>query len=190
MKNLNIHTSRIKALCFLLSVVLANVACATFAPRSLVAAKEKMDNMAEITKKIEDYKLELTPRGEYNMPGFGEEFFIYYFDTPNDNIVVYYFSDSIYLLGENSGKTGASYADACIEHGQFIALSDKYFLFLTSEGKIAISFEENTFENIMDGESRYLKYSFDDLSEEEQAAFIYPTSYEKRIQFKGDMSTL
>ena len=47
-KNLNIHASRIKALCFLLSVVLANVACATFAPQSLAVSKENTANMAEM----------------------------------------------------------------------------------------------------------------------------------------------
>lgn len=121
-------------------------------------------------------KLELTAYGTYNMPGFSEEFFIYRFSAPNDNIVVYEFNN-IYLIGEDSGKNGTSYSCKVMYDSQLVALSDKYFLFITNDGMIALAFEEN--KNAKVGESCYIKCPFDDLSEEEKAAFIYPVSYEK-----------
>lgn len=135
-------------------------------PKETTVSEEK-----EATK-----KLELTADGTYNMPGFSEEFFIYRFSAPNDNIVVYEFNN-IYLLGEDSGKNGTSYSSKVMYDSQLVALSDKYFLFITNDGMIALAFEEN--KNAKVGESCYIKCPFDDLSEEEKAAFIYPVSYEK-----------
>lgn len=183
------HTSQVKVLCFLLSVVLIGTALAALTFRQSVVAKE---STIGITPTVKDCKLELKPRGEYNMAGFGEEFFVYHFDEPNADIVVYCISNSSYLVGEDASKTGVSYADAFMIDSQFIALSDKYLLFITSEGMIAVSFEENSYEKIRNGEPRYryIEYSFDDLPEEEQASFIYPTSYEKVLQFKGNTSSM
>lgn len=127
----------------------------------------------------EDYKLELEPEGTYNMPGFGDEFFIYRFDSPNDNVIVYQM-DCIYLVGEDAGKNGTSYASMVMKDSQFIALSDKYLLFITGEDKIAVAMEEKKDANI--GESVLQKYSYNELSDKEKEAFIYPIAYEKVIQ--------
>ena len=119
--------------------------------------------------------LEFESNGTYHMSGFGDEFCIYQFANPN-SFVVYAF-DSIYLLGEDAGETGISYASMFVKDSQFIALSDKYLLFTVGDEKIAVSLEER--ENVQIGESIHQKYLFEDLSPEEQDNFIYPIDCEK-----------
>ncbi len=92
--------------------------------------------------------------------------------------VVYQISDCIYLVGEDAGKSNASYAVIFNpDGGQFLALSNKYMLFLTKAGKTAIAFEQK--KDVKVGESYLIKIPFEDLSDEEKEAFVYPTSYEK-----------
>lgn len=168
-----------------LSAILLLAAVVTIAFGLLVVAKEKTTNTEATTAGC---KLKLKPRGQYNMPGFGEEFFVYHFDNPNEDIVVYWLLDTTYMVAEDSGETGTSYADAFMRESQFVALSDKYFLFLTKDGLIAVSLEEEnlTIEEIRAGKDSQPKYPFDNLSEEEKAAFVYPTSYEKVLQLEGE----
>lgn len=116
-------------------------------------------------------------KGTYNLKGAEEDFFIYRFDSPNSDIVVYQISDSLYILGEDSGETGTSYAAIIMENSQFIALSDKYLLFITGEDKVAVALEKK--ENVAIGESSLQKYSFNDLSDKEKNAFIYSIACKK-----------
>lgn len=125
-------------------------------------------------------ELTFKPKGEYNMPGFGDEFFIYRFDNPNSDIVVYQISDCIYLLGDDSGESGTSYTNMVMEDSQFIALSNKYLLFMNEDGKVAVDIVEKG--NVLVGENILKKYSYNDLSDEEKADFVYPIAYEKVIQ--------
>ena len=113
----------------------------------------------------------------YVMSGFGEEFHIFRFDSPNDGTVIYQISDSQYLVAKDAGKTGMSYANLFLEDAHLLALSDKYFLFLTEEGKVAVSFKEK--KDTDKGKILHDEIPFDKLSDEEKNAFIYPVSYEK-----------
>lgn len=120
----------------------------------------------------ESDKLEFEPRGTYNIQKGGkQQLCVYRFDTPNDKIVVYQISKCIYLVGEDS-KKGTKYANVFMKDSEFIALSNKYLLFENKEGKVAISIKET--EGIEGGASLCKVYSFDELSNEEKHAFIYP----------------
>ena len=113
----------------------------------------------------------------YDMSGFGEEFHIFRFDSPNDGMVIYQISDSHYLIAEDAGETGMVYANLFLEDAHLLALSDKHFLFLTEEGKVAVSLKEK--KDTDKGKILHDKIPFDKLSDEEKNAFIYPVSYEK-----------
>lgn len=135
------------------------------------------------TEIVQSKGLELAPRGTYHKTGFGDTYFIYRFDSPNEDIVVFKVGDSGYLVGADSDDTdGTSYAAKVFksEPHQFVGLSDKYLLFITEDGLIAVAFKEKT--DFKVGESCYILYSFDELSDEEKGAFIYPISYEKVTQ--------
>ena len=69
------------------------------------------------------------------------------------------------------------YANLFLEDAHLLALSDKYFLFLTEEGKVAVSFKEK--KDADKGKVLHDESPFDKLSDEEKNAFIYPVSYEK-----------
>lgn len=121
----------------------------------------------------ESGKLEFEPRGTYNIQKGGkQQLCIYRFDAPNDKVVVYQISEWIYLLGEDSGNKGTKYANVFMKDSEFIALSNKYLLFENKEGKVAISIKET--EGVEGGASLCKVYSFDELSDEEKQAFIYP----------------
>ena len=81
-------------------------------------------------------------------------------------------SKCIYLLGEDSGNKGTEYSKVFLKDSEFIALSNKYLLFENKEGKVAISIKET--EGVEGGASLCKVYSFDELSNEEKQAFIYP----------------
>ncbi len=123
--------------------------------------------------------LQFEVKGSYNLLGFGEESFVYQFGSPNDNVVLYQINNCIYLLGD-AGSNASYGSSVFMKDSQFIALSEKYLLFSTSEGKTAVAIEENWGCNI--GDNLHQKYSFDDLSDEEKSEFIYPISYEKITQ--------
>ena len=125
----------------------------------------------------ESYNLEFQAKGHYNMQGFGDEYYIYRFANPNANIVVYQLSDSLYILGEDAGETGTSYASIFMEGSQFIALSDKYMLFSSGNEITAVAIEKK--ENVEIGESILQKCSFNELTEDEKSSFVYPISHEK-----------
>lgn len=143
---------------------------------SAIGCQNKSSTSKDTTPTEANQHLEFKAIGEYNMPGFGKDFFIYRFDAPNDDIIVYKISDYIYLLGEDAGEKGTSYADIFIEDSQFIALSDKYLLFMTENGKMAVKIEGN-----LKGDGTN-SIQFNGLSDEEKEAFIYPISYEHITQ--------
>ena len=117
-------------------------------------------------------KLEFKPKGTYVMSMLGQEFSMYRFEEPNSSLVVFETIDGIYMVAEYSGEKGTSYGNIFMPEREFIALSNEYFLFETEEGKIAVAIEKR--KNAKKGESLYKEYLFDELSDEEKEAFIYP----------------
>lgn len=119
--------------------------------------------------------------GWYNKPGFGEEYGVFRFE--GTNVVVFnlntHSGGGWYLIGEDIGETtGTSWRDVPMHKGHFLALSDKYMLFLTEEGKVAKDLVERR-EEREDG--TYLVHDsipFEELPIEEQEAFVYPCLYE------------
>lgn len=125
--------------------------------------------------------LKLEADGSYHMNGFGDDFFIYKFDETD--VVVYHIFGDTFIIGENTLETGTSYSSITVSSYPFLAFSDKYFLFLTDEGKIAYELKETILE-LEDGTHRlyHKKHRYEDLSDEEKNAFYYPSSYEKFIK--------
>lgn len=119
--------------------------------------------------------------GWYNKPGFGEEYGVFRFE--GTNIVVFnlntHSGGGWYLIGEDIGEaTGISWRDVPMYKGHFLALSNKYMLFLTEEGKVAKDLVERK-EEREDG--TFLVHDaipFEELPIEEQEAFVYPYAYE------------
>lgn len=118
----------------------------------------------------------------YNKDAFGGsdgEYLIYRFE--DTDVVVFYIFGYTYLVGEWSEETkGTSYAHITQDDSQFLAMSNKYMLFLTSEGKIAVEFEEKKGQR-EDGKI-YLFHEtipFENLPLSEQESFVYPSSFEK-----------
>ena len=128
-------------------------------------------------EKNESNKLEFRPKGTYVKAEFGEEFLVYKFDAPNETIVVYKTIDGIYLIGEYGKKSGISYGSIFRPEGEFIGLSNKYLLFENEDEKTAVALEKK--KNVEIGESFYKLCPFDDLSDEEKNAFVYPIECEK-----------
>lgn len=115
--------------------------------------------------------LQYEAKGTYNISKVGAESVVYRFGYPNDGIVVYQMPGTFFLVGENSDERSINYAtNIFIKGGEFVALSDKYLLFATAEsnGMVAVSIE-NTHSGLV------LEHSFEELSEEEKNAFVYPT---------------
>ena len=117
-------------------------------------------------------KLELEPKGTYVITAFGEEFFVYLFDEPNSNIVVFETLDGIYMVAQYNGEKGTSYGNIFRPEGKFIALSNEYLLFDVEGKKLAVSIEKK--KNVKSGDNLYDEYWFDELSKEVQETFIYP----------------
>lgn len=159
------------------AMVLSMVGCGTV-PSSSAEKTPVADLTAVNSVATASTSLQFEAKGHYNMPGFGEEYFVYQFDSPNDNIVLYKIGDSIYILGDAESDT--SYCGKVMNDSQFIALSEKYLLFITPVGKLAVAIEEKDAVNI--GDNIYQMYFFDDLSDEEKSEFIYPASYKKVTQ--------
>ena len=133
---------------------------------------------APSTAPVTTPSLVFNPRGTYNMPGFGEKFVIHHFNEVD--VVVYemffYDDSSLFLLGENAGKNGDSYADIS-DDDMLIGISEKYWLFRTSTGeRLARSLEEYT---SPDGKRLYhVDVPWEELSQSEQDAFIYTVDTE------------
>lgn len=136
----------------------------------------------DLTGVNQSKELEFIPDGTYHKDGFGETYFVYRFDSPYEDIVVFRIGDTGYLVGKDSDDMdGISYMFKCIEKvHQFVGLSDKYLLFITEDGMIAVAFEEKT--DIKIGESCYIMIPFEELSNDEKGNFIYPVSLEKVTQ--------
>jgi len=125
----------------------------------------------------ESGKLEFEGRGTYVKAAFGEEFFVYQFEEPNSTIVVYETLDGIYLVGEYAKEMGTSYGNMFMPGREFIALSNEYLLFETEEGKVAVELERKKYAER--GDDLYNEYLYDELSEEEKEAFVYPVERKK-----------
>ena len=114
--------------------------------------------------------LRFKSKGTYYTSNVGTDSVVYNFGYPNDDIVVYQMPGTFFLVGENCDERNISYAaNVFIKNGEFVALSDKYLLFATAESKgmIAVPIENGT-------TGLVLECSFEDLSEEEKDAFVYP----------------
>ena len=112
--------------------------------------------------------------GTYYISNIGADSVVYNFDYPNDNIVVYQIPGTTFLVGECSEGRSISYAaNMFVKGGEFVALSDKYLLFATAESKgmIAVAIKVDEDNNSC---AVLLECPFDDLSEEEKDAFVYP----------------
>lgn len=108
---------------------------------------------------------------------------IYRFD--NTDVVVFHIFGDTYLVGEDTAWDGPSWMQIVQKDGEFLALSNKYMLFATKEGKVARELEEKRVER---EDGIYLVHEtvpYDELSEEDQKAFVYASEYEvveKQIQ--------
>jgi len=146
---------------------------------SMVGCRNTSNAIVETTSADENgvYKLEFKTKGTYIIEAFGIKYDIYWFDVPNERIVVYKTIDGIYLVGEYAENKGVSYGNIFMPEGEFAALSNKYLLFEMPEGKFAVALEKK--KNVDIGESFYELYAFEELSEEDKNAFIYPIKCEK-----------
>ena len=153
-------------LLFVAIMVLSMTGCA-FLPNEVV---EKAP--AEV---IGSGTLQFDAKGEYDVSRVKAQSVVYRFGAPNEDIVVYQMPGTVFLVGEYSDNRSISYAaNMFIKDGEFVALSDKYLLFATveSNGMVAVAVEA-------DGKNKYgidlmLEIPFEDLSEEEKDAFVYP----------------
>ena len=125
----------------------------------------------------ESNKLEFEERGRYVKAKFSEEFYVYRFGEPNSTIVVYETLDGIFIVGENATEEGVSYGNVFMPGRKFVGISNKYFLFETGEGKIAVGIEKK--KHVKNGEGLYNEYLYEDLPDEEKNAFIYPVESKK-----------
>lgn len=119
--------------------------------------------------------LDFEPYGWYHFEGFGEMYDQYTFDAPNDKWVVWGIGRrecEAYMIG--CLETGRSYADVIVsgDHN-FIAVSSKYLLFDTEKGEIAIELTDMS-----------QKVPSDQLTEAEWKDFIYPTKYERVLNWE------
>ena len=140
-------------------VVLAVFSCTV---KTANTARAELD-----VAQVSNLKSKFESRGIYNFDEL--EIFVYRFD--NADICVYEANDYIYLVEKDDGET--AYSELLYSGSQFVGLSDKYILFLTPEGLLAyeLPYEVFPFHNPV--------HAFDSLSDEEQAAFLSPVSYEK-----------
>ena len=120
--------------------------------------------------------------GHYNKPGFGDRYGVYRFEGTNVAVFTILWSDGDrgYVIGEDYGETqGPLIADYLISKGEhFLALSNQYMLFLNKDGKVAKDLREKKEER---DDGTYLVHDtipFEELSVEEQEAFVFPCSYE------------
>lgn len=148
-------------------MLLTIVGCSNTSNSTIEDATEEMGS--------ESFQLVLEPKGEYNKPGFGEEYGLYRFE--GTELVVYQIADDAYLIGEDAGKNGKSYGNIFQRDSQLLAISDKYLLFDSAEGNVAIALEEKESPKV--GENIYYKFFFDELPPEETERFLYVESYEK-----------
>ena len=151
-------------LLFVVIMVLSMTGC-SFAPAKVVEPA-----LAEV---IGTGTLQFEAEGEYFISRFGSNYEVYTFDAPNDGIAVYEIPGTIFLVGGKIKDNKMSYAaNIFIENAKFVALSDEYVLFTTGEGNrlVAVSIQPDANSSV----DLVLEYSFEDLSEEEKAAFIYP----------------
>lgn len=121
--------------------------------------------------------------GTYNKLGFGDEYGVYRFE--GTNVVVFnlntHSGGGWYLIGEDIGETtGVSRGyDVGMKEGSFLALSNKYMLFDTENGKVVKDLIERR-EEREDG--IFLVHDaipFEELPVEDQEAFVYFCSYEE-----------
>ena len=154
-------------LLFVAIMVLSMTGCA-FAPAEVVASAP-----AEV---VGSGTLRYEVRGTFNTSKISKESVVYRFDAPNNGIVVYQMPGTVFLVGENIDRDGIDYAaNMYIKDGEFVALSDKYLLFATagSKGMVAVPIGVESESAVCEG--LLIEYSFDDLTEAEKDAFVYPS---------------
>ena len=151
-------------LLFVAIMVLSMTGCA-FAPDKVVEPTP-----AEV---IGSGTLQYEVKGKYWTSDISSGSTVYTFGESNEEIAVYEIPGTFFLVGGNIEGNSISYAaNIFIENAKFVALSDKYVLYTTGEGNglvaVAIQPDANFSVDLV------LEYSFEDLSGEEKAAFIYP----------------
>ena len=113
--------------------------------------------------------------GTYSVSKIREDSVVYRFDAPNNGIVVYQMPGTVFLVGENIDRDGIDYAaNMYIKDGEFVALSDKYFLFATADSKGMVAVPIGGVKENAEYGGLMLECSFDDLTEAERDAFVYP----------------
>lgn len=162
-------------------LLVATVGCG-FAPESKATKVVAKDTQPEVAKIKPDIFGFGPSNARYNKEAFGGsdgEYFIYRFE--DTDVVVFHVFGYEYLIGEWTEETeGTSYAHVTQDDSQFLALSDKYMLFLTSEGKVAVGLEEK--EGQREDGKKYLFHEtipFENLPISEQENFVYPSSFER-----------
>lgn len=130
------------------------------------------------TEETVNGKLQFEMTGTYSLSKVGAESVIYSFKAPNDDIVVYEMPGPVYMVAENAGKRSVRYAIKMIFRGsEFVALSNKYILLNVENEKIAVSIEGEFDAN--SGISLLEEYPFNELSDKEKEAFVYPAKSKK-----------
>lgn len=167
----------ISILLLVVSMVMLMAGCYS-APNEAVSSEPS----ADVTVEPVNFKFThmSEPRGEYNKPGFGDKYGIFRFE--GTNVVVFNINvlhgGGYYLLGEDTGENGPSWGDVPMYEGHFLALSNKYMLFLTKDGIIAKDLLEREEERSNGTFLVHDAIPFEELPVEEQEAFVYPCSYE------------
>lgn len=114
--------------------------------------------------------------GKYSKEAFPKKYFTYQFEDAD--IVVYYLFGEEYMIAEKN--TERWYAMVSRVDEKFLALSSKYMLFLTNEGKIAVELAEIKIPIVGNLSAiMHEEIPFEDLSISEQESFVYPSSVEK-----------
>lgn len=167
------------ALLFVLMVMVFMVGCAKTSTATMDEITTDLEDVATTTEEIsgmEDSVLDLEPRGIYNMSAFGSRFKVYRFE--GTEIVVYQIGDDIYLVGDDAGEHGNSYADIFVENAKFEGISDNYLLFLTTDLKEEFGIAIKETENLEIGESLHEKVPYGELYDAGER-FCYVKTFEE-----------
>ena len=158
---------KISIVLLLVAIMVLSMTGCSFAPIKVVE-----NTPAEV---IGSGTLKFEVKGTMNASNIKGESVIYRFGNPNNGIVVYQMPGTVFLVGENTNERSIDYAaNMFIKDGEFVALSDKYLLFANANGDgmvavaIKLDYDDKDCQNLL------TEYSFDDLTEEEKDAFVYP----------------
>jgi len=163
-------------------------------PNALPETPSNVSPTPAQTLEQQNVNFEFTVIGESNKSTFGDRYGMYRFDGSNVIVFTICWRDGgkSYLLGEDYGENkvpALSHIIPCTGE-QFLALSNKYMLFLNASGRMAKDLRER--EEVRDGRT-YLVHDtipFEELPVEEQEAFVFPCSYEEVINDRSFNDTI